>query len=95
MPLLNKKEYLKEVTLRNIISTIYWERVTKDILHVISESDSLTIVDLVAFFIYKQGMEQFKLLLSFLPKENQTMVLNLNQKISERYRNAYQKLNSE
>lgn len=86
----NQKEYLAEVTLRNIISTKHWKRVISNILQVVSNSDNETVVDLLAYFIYKQGKDEYNLLVSHLPKVNQEKVAKLQVQILERLKNGYQ-----
>ncbi|KAF0234051.1 MAG: hypothetical protein FD181_3719 [Prolixibacteraceae bacterium] len=89
----NNKEYLAEVVLRNIISTKYWRRVIGNILQIVSISDNLTIVDLLSFFIYQQGNDEYSLLINHFSKENQEKIAKLQIQILERLKNGYQKLN--
>jgi hypothetical protein len=89
----NKKKYLEEVTLRSIISTKYWKRVIGIISQVVSNSDTLTMVDLLAFFIYKQGKDEYNLLMNHFPKKNQEKIAKLQLQILERVKTGYQILN--
>lgn len=90
----NSREYLLEVTLRNIIATKHWERITDKIVEVISNSDNLAVADLLAFFIYKQGEIEYNNLVSSLPKLLQDRVIKLQEKISMRLKENYQYFNS-
>jgi hypothetical protein len=89
----NDREYLLEVTLRNIISTKQWKRIIDKIVDVISNSDNHTIVDLLAFFIYKQGEIEYNYLVNYLPKALQKRVIQLQKDIYKRFKENYQSLN--
>ena len=80
------KDYLYEITLRNIISTSSWNKVINYIEDTIRESNVLSITDLLAFIKYKQGNTGYSFLLNNLDESNVNKVRLLNNKILARYK---------
>lgn len=88
----NKREFLYELTLRNVLSTNSWRIVIKELVETISVSDELTTVDMLAFFISEHGNRCYKNLVELLPLKTQRIVFELNKKITKRLNESYQKL---
>lgn len=88
----NKKEYLYELTLRNLLATSSWEKVIGELIKTVSTSDELTTVDLLAFFINEQGVQEYHSLVKHFPPAEQRMVNELDKKIKKRLKESYQKL---
>lgn len=88
----NEKEFLYELTLRNLLATSSWEKVIGELIKAVSTSDELTIVDLLAFFINEQGIQGYQSLVKHFPPTEQRVVNKLDKKIKKRLKESYQKL---
>ncbi|SMO46751.1 hypothetical protein SAMN06265379_101952 [Saccharicrinis carchari] len=88
----NDKEFLYELTLRNLLATSSWENVIEELIKVVSTSDELTIVDLLAFFINEQGIQGYQSLVKHFPSVEQRKVNELDKKIKKRLKDGYQNL---
>lgn len=88
----NKRDYLYELTLRNILTTNYWELVKEDLIKVVNNSDELTIVDLLAFFINEQGQHNYRSLIKLFPLIIQRKISELEDKIQNRFKESYKKM---
>lgn len=88
----NEREFLYELTLRNLLTTNSWRIVVKELEETISVSDELTTVDMLAFFISEHGIQCYKNLVVLFPSRIQRIVYELDKKIIRRLNESYQKL---